>query len=64
MVNHPNRRGRIDGLGARVMRVPEREEIPDLVARITRLWAELHEADAALAKELARKLPHTRVTRG
>ena len=64
MVNHPNRRGRINGLGAQVMRVPEREEIPELVARITRLWAELHEADAALARELARKLSHARITRG
>jgi hypothetical protein len=43
-------------LGATVQRVPPHEELPDLVARITRLWGELHLADPDLAKELARKL--------
>jgi len=37
--------------------VPPREELPDLIARITRLWGELHLADPDLAKELVRKLP-------
>jgi len=54
---------RIGPLGARVARVPGRDELPDLIARIARLWAELHEADAALALELARKLPTARITR-
>ena len=50
-------RERIQSLGATVHRVPPREELPDLIARITRLWGELHLADPNLAKELARKLP-------
>jgi hypothetical protein len=48
---------RIQSLGATVYRVPSREELPDLIARITRLWGELHLADPDLAKELVRKLP-------
>lgn len=56
--------GRIHNLGANVFRVPDKSEIPDLVARIVRLWAELHEADAALAYELAEKLPTARINRG
>lgn len=54
---------RIHGLGAGVAKVPAREELPDLVARVARLWAEIHEADPALARELARKLPAMRITR-
>jgi hypothetical protein len=45
------------------MRVPDRQELPDLVARIVRLWAELHEADPGLARELARKLPAAEIRR-
>ncbi len=48
---------RIQSLGATVYRVPPREELTDLIARITRLWGALHLADPDLAKELARKLP-------
>ena len=55
---------RIGDLGAVVYGVPDRSEVPDLVARIARLWAELSEFDRALALELARKLPSTRITRG
>lgn len=54
--------GRIHGLGAIVTRVPEPEELPDLVARVARLWAEIHAADPELADELARRLPDTEVT--
>lgn len=54
---------RIGDLGATVFAVPAREDIPALVARIARLWAELHEADPELALELARKLPTVRITR-
>ena len=50
-------RDRIQSLGASVYRVPPREELPDLIARITRLWGELHLADPDLARELVRKLP-------
>jgi hypothetical protein len=70
MTNHPNRSrrdrpgDRLHDLGANVIRVPERSELPELVARIVRLWAELHEADAPLARELARKLPNARINRG
>jgi len=48
---------RIHGLGATVYRVPPRDELPDLIAQITRLWGQLHLADPDLAQELARKLP-------
>lgn len=47
---------RIKALGADVFRVPTYEELPDIVARIARLWAELALADRDLADELARKL--------
>jgi hypothetical protein len=48
---------RIKDLGAMVRRVPAKAELPDLIGRIARLWAVLHEADSALALELAEKLP-------
>ncbi len=54
---------RIHGLGTTVMVVPAPEALADLVARIARLWAELHEADRDLALELARKLPSMRIER-
>lgn len=69
MSNHPHRSrrdrpgDRLTALGATVVRVPPRDEWPALVARITRLWAELHEADPALARELARKLPRAEIRR-
>ena len=69
MPNHPNRSrrdrpgDRLQGLGATVLKVPEPDDIPTLVARIVRLWAELHEADPALARELARKLPAAQIAR-
>lgn len=56
-------RDRIPALGASVYQLPEAKDLPLLVARITRLWAELHEADAALALELAAKLPLMRISR-
>jgi hypothetical protein len=49
-------RERIHSLGATVYRVPPRDELPDLIAQITRLWGELRLADPDLAQELARKL--------
>jgi hypothetical protein len=54
---------RLRGLGATVMAVPTPDTLPELVARIVRLWAELHEADRQLALELARKLPDAEITR-
>ena len=57
MVNHPNRRKPRLQLGATVFKVPSPDEIPDLVARIARLWAEVHEADPELALAVARALP-------
>ena len=63
MVNHPNRRQPRVQLGATVCKVPEPGEIPALVARIARLWAELHEADRELALAVARSLPHMEIRR-
>lgn len=54
---------RIKSLGATVIAVPAEAAIPDLISRIARLWAELHEADVGLALELARKLPTMRIER-
>jgi hypothetical protein len=54
---------RIKDLGATVLAVPGQDDVPALVARIVRLWAELHEFDADLALELARRLPTTRIER-
>lgn len=54
---------RIPRLGALVVSVPRRDEWPDLVARIARLWAELATADRELALELARKLPTMEINR-
>lgn len=54
---------RIHALGATVTRVPEAHELPDLVARVARLWAEIHAADPELAAELARRLPAMEITR-
>jgi hypothetical protein len=54
---------RLKGLGATVFAVPAEAELPDLVARIARLWAELHEADRDLALEVARKLPAMEIRR-
>lgn len=55
---------RLKGLGATVVVVPAPEALPELVSRIARLWAELHEADRELALELARKLPTMEIRRG
>lgn len=63
MVNHPNRRKPRVELGATVFKVPEPGEIPALVARIARLWAELHEADRELALAVARSLPRMEIRR-
>jgi hypothetical protein len=54
---------RLKRLGATVMVVPAPDALPDLVARIARLWAELHEADRELALEVARKLPTMEIHR-
>lgn len=54
---------RIHELGATVLVVPAPDALPDLVSRIARLWAELHEADRDLALEVARKLPRMRIER-
>lgn len=54
---------RIKGLGATIFvdEMPSRNEIPTLVAKITRHWAELLELDRELALELARKLPDAKI---
>lgn len=54
---------RLKGLGATVFNVPEPDDIPALISRIARLWAELHEADGELALELAAKLPTMEIRR-
>ena len=54
---------RIKSLAAEVFATPKEDEIPDLVAKIARLWAEVHEFDNELALELARKLPETQILR-
>lgn len=55
---------RIVKLSATVFNVPSPTELPDLLGRVARLWAEIHEADPDLAMELARKLPGTEIKRG
>lgn len=55
---------RIGRLGATIFRKPTPEEIPDLVAKITRLWGELKTADIELAMELAQKLPDAEIIEG
>lgn len=54
---------RIHRLGASVFRRLEPEDFPQSIAHITRMWAELYEADPHLALELARKLPSTEIRR-
>jgi hypothetical protein len=54
---------RIAHLAATVFAVPPPDDLPTLIGRIARLWAELHEADRDLALELARKLPETEISR-
>ena len=54
---------RIPHLDATVLKVPPRKDLPDLVARVARLWAEIHEADRELALELAAKLPTMEIHR-
>ncbi len=63
MVNHPNRRKPQVTLGATVFQVPAKKDVPALVARIARLWAELHEYDRELALTVARSLPHMEIER-
>ena len=53
---------RLHSLGATVTQTPAREDIAALVARIARLWAELHLADPLLAAELAHRLPTMEIT--
>lgn len=54
---------RIKWLSATVYTTPEPDELPDLVSRIARLWAELHEADRELALEVAAKLRDMEIRR-
>lgn len=54
---------RIHGLGATVLEVPAPDQLPALIGRVARLWAEIHEADRELALELARKLPEMEIRR-
>jgi hypothetical protein len=63
MANHPNRRMPRVQLSATVFKVPEPGEIPALLARIARLWAELHEYDRDLALVVARSLPRMEIRR-
>lgn len=57
------RRGRIEKLSATVFNIPGPDQLPVLLGRIARLWAEVYLADPALALELARKLPETEIAR-
>jgi len=59
MANHPNGRK----AQSRATKVTERRDIPLLVARIARLWAELHEFDREMALEVARSLPRMEIMR-
>lgn len=54
---------RIERLGATVWKIPAKDDLPDAIARVARLWAEIHEADQELAVELARKLPGMEIRR-
>lgn len=63
MVNHPNRRRPRVNLGATVFEIPDVNAVPNLIARIARLWAELHEYDRDLALSVARALPHMEIER-
>lgn len=54
---------RIGKLEATVVAIPRAGDAPELVARIARLWAELHEYDRNLAIELANKLPTMEIHR-
>ena len=51
----------IKHLSAIVTKRPNQSDLPDLVARVARLWAEIHTADPELAIELAQKLPETEI---
>lgn len=51
---------RIPVLAALVTRIPD-PSMPNLCARVARVWAEIHLADPDLAAELARKLPETEI---
>lgn len=53
----------IPALGAVVFTPTASADWPTQIALIARLWAELHEADPELARELARKLPHMEIRR-
>jgi hypothetical protein len=46
-----------------VLQVPTEDDVPALVARIARLWAELHEYDRELALTVARSLPSMEIER-
>lgn len=54
---------RIRDLGAVVYEIPTRAQLPDIIARCARAWAEIHEHDQALALELAAKLPSMKIVR-
>ena len=54
---------RIERLGATVWTIPAKDDLPDAVARVARLWAEIHEADRELALELTRKPPGMEIRR-
>ncbi|WP_105415224.1 hypothetical protein [Neorhizobium sp. T25_27] len=50
-------------IGANVWKTPEIEELPGLISRVTRLWAEISEADRDLALQVASMLPTMKIRR-
>lgn len=54
---------RLKEIGANVWKTPGPEELPVLISRVTRLWAEISEADRDLALQLAAMLPTMKIRR-
>lgn len=54
---------RLKEIGANVWKTPETEELPGLISRVTRLWAEISEADRDLALQIAVMLPTMKIRR-
>lgn len=54
----------IPALGAVVFSPTAPADWPAHIALIARLWAELHESNPKLARELALKLPNMEIRRG
>lgn len=54
---------RLKEIGANVWKTPEMEELPGLISRVARLWAEISEADRDLALQIAAMLPTMKIRR-